>query len=539
MTEKLLSYIRDNFSKLDKSNKPLDLDIFDDLIKYLSSYQNNQEQISKYRNFPVPVKHIVEILEDIKSKIPYFDIEEFIHLLNQHFLFFVSDYESFFERFYKKEIKNIIGVSINDITTENMLAKLLNFDKLASFITFSPHIYVLQFFLYKQGTIQKKRLSMKRPLEWSDFQDEIHKRLTYDNLLKVLDFYSNNLSYISENNKLDIEKTIEYVALKTTRLNKFFIIDILSATQDIENIKDIDIVTELNHLNLKYDKLIKFTICVYSPFIKQLERILQEIELIGILMKFNILFLDTKEAESENLLKEFINSNSITNHQACLLTQTISQQLYENINLNKNLKDILQKIFDNNLNLQRCVNYINSSKKVYCYHETFLFYSIYKWYLIFINLISKYATKNFDLNISPESYKSYHNNFLDPKISFCNSCYNHYKEYEKQISHKGLQNNFIIYTNKSYSTIFRQVFSDTCDIPLGELYKKSQLKHFKEYLNSENSVKNLLSKVFLELKKEIFRSQKVIQNYINDTEKLEQNFSSIYEDEESEDEYKS
>lgn len=516
MTEQVLNYIRKNFASNHSSNQQPDLSIFDELVQYLSKYNYDEKQVSENRSYVNNVSHITEILENIKSKIPYFDIEEFIHILNKHFKFYVTDYELFLAKSYKRQIKNYLGISINDISTEDMLVKLLNFKYLASMLTFSPHLLVLRFYLYKQGGLVKKEMSEKRPLDWSDFQEELHKRLTYESLLKVLDFYNSNLGSIAEENKLDIEKTIEYVASKTTRLNKFFIVDDLAPTQPIGNIQDIDIANELEQLDIKYDKLIKSTTDLNSPFIKQVETIVQEIELIGVIVKFNILFLDRKLSDSENLLISFLNNSLTTNHQVCLLIQTISQQSNKNNNLDPHLKNIFLKIMNANNYTQRCSNYINSSNEVHCYHETFMFYSIYKWYLIFIDLLQKYANPNFNSDISPEKYRQYHDIFLDPKISFCNSCYQYYKEYEKQLNSQLVRNNFIQYENKAFSTIFRQVFSDTCDIPNTKLYINSQKKHKTEVSNSLTTEKNLLNKLFVELKKEIFRCQKVIQKYLED-----------------------
>ncbi len=509
MSSDIKNYIK-TFLEQKGSNKNIVeyLKIFDTLIEYLSDLNTNDEnQVNTKRTRIYPVNDIVDLILDIKEQIPLLDIPEFIDILNKNFDLNVTDFDPFMYSIHKREIKLNTNIDINKINTEQQLVQLFTYPDLSIKIKFNPHMFILRFFLSIRFNY-----STKRKLQLYDFQDELHQRLPYDSLLKVLDFYQNNTLAKENIWSSQILSTVKYIAAKTTRLNKFFFID--EHTSNLSTIANIDVIDTLKNLHEKYKSLIEYITFASSPFIQEISVISYELELIGVISKFNVLCIEQKYIEAKNLLNIFINSPNTTHHQLCLLTQTIVSQLTNNQRLISDIRKILDDIYNTSLNLQSCNKYIDFNSNVFCYHETFMFYSIYKWYQAFIKLIKKYQNSNLDENISPKQFEFYHDKFLDPKITFCNSCYSHYKKYEKDINKNRQNNIFVLYEERGFISVFRQIFSDSCDIPSQELYKDSQKGHFNEFQNSKNILKSSLKDMFQALKKEIFKAQSIKQQYI-------------------------
>jgi hypothetical protein len=540
MSTRLLEFIQNATNQKQTTVDPFK--IFAPLIQFFSQLEtqklnDNIPQVGKKRHRVYELRLIVEIINDVCTELPYINLEDLVNILNHDFDFFVTD---FIKVFGAGETSNILfkqtGVKVNNIQDEASLATLLKFKNLAGYLVFQPHMLVVRYFLNPKFP----QLSTKRRLHVLDFQQVCYQRMSIAMIFQVCQFYKKYYAAATQQLQIDgknidplgIYMMIDFLAHKITRQSKLFIVDNVDVNPNQFKPKIFEHVDVVQELSRAWE-LTKNIINIESPILSLLKVIQQELSLIETIIQFNILCIEGQFDLAKEFLLRFSSSASITEHQICLLAQTVHSQLQTNNKLSPVIKAILEEVITGNIRVKKCSLYFDNMMKVKCYHKTFSFYVIYKWYQAFIKLINRYKfeSSGFDPNISPSQFTQYHDEFLDPKISFCNQCYDHYKSYEKEIAGNKSSDLFTLVRERAFASVFRLRFSDSCDIPSQPIYSASQRGHFGEYQNAlaatniepcsqslPEAIKPLLNKLMAMLRKEIFNAQKAVQAFVVEDE---------------------
>lgn len=525
MSERLLAFIRANV--VDTNHY---MNIFEPLIDFFSQLEvqktlDNVTQVGMSRVRVYELRLIISIINDVYNQLPFINIEDLVDILNHDFDFFVTDFCSVFGVETQDIIQQKTHVNPCKIRDTRDIQKLLKFSDLSGYLMFEPHMLVVKYSLLQQLNQDiELKCSIKRKLHAFDFQQVCYQRMNIASIMRVCQFYTTQNIHGDNIDSLGIFMMIEYLAEKLARQTKLFIVDHTHLTKEQfepKMFEHVDVIEELrrayNQTKMLTQKYMPFA---ESPILQLLKVIEQELVLIEHIVKFNILCLDKQFKDASEYMLRFVSSATITEHQICLLAQTIHSQMQTNTRLTQNMRDIFEQLLTANNRIKNCDLYFDNKLRVKCQHKTFSFYSVFKWYQAFIKLIDKYMynSQGFVQNVSPAEYAKLHDRFLDPKISFCNHCYDHYKSFEKEIGQLKPSDIFAMLTAKSYATVFRLRFSDQCDIPSQPLYKASNKGHFGEYKNSALAARNTLTKLMAMLRKEIFKAQKVVQEFVEASE---------------------
>jgi hypothetical protein len=202
----------------------------------------------------------------------------------------------------------------------------------------------------------------------------------------------------------------------------------------------------------------------------------------------------------------------LNDYQKCLLLQTISGNISNNVlYFSHNFKNIGTYII-NNIKID-CISFIDKNK-VKCYHKTYSYYSYNKWIMLFNYILYNY---NINFKLKPDDFYNLDIQVINPRFSFCDRCYNHYKSYDslKENINTSSNSKYITLINKNKLKLFRASFADNCDIP-------EKVIHFGEYLNVNNSIGNIHSIIIKSIQNEI---ETYTKELINPKNKNEENFN--------------
>ncbi len=480
------------------------------------------------------------------------DLKLFITTFNNMFRYYIKDFRN------ESKIKNGLiefsfyaGVDINNLDRENiitlleMMAKYPFSDKAVSFNIHGPMFYhnietVFLQYWYEVQTSKKERIfSNERQLSWLDFKNEIIKELSHktikEMMLMLLEVGITEYKEFSiyEYGKQYTEQVLREKKIYKT-IDEIFLDDRINTC--LETIKE---------LRTKDNKHGFITVEFKKGICSVLEVIMDECKLVEMIIRLNelvITYINSNKKEDYDKVitaldimkkgkhvNKYEDFTQLNHHTYCLFGQ-ICVSVIDNPDINPVLKDISTNFIKNS---RQCKMYYecletNQEKKcyVYCEHRTIHYYTFIKWWHLYTVLIQKFYNKNFsDMTLSEYYQKTFQ--VWYPKSSYCDKCYNQYKNLEEIVNFttKGLisyvpDNNeellaqkFLVVVMKSKIPKYRTIYNENCDIPIytedGNLLKAYN-SHKNEIENKVNNVKTALIDLLKNIRQE---TEKIIKLY--------------------------
>jgi hypothetical protein len=233
-----------------------------------------------------------------------------------------------------------------------------------------------------------------------------------------------------------------------------------------------------------------------------IKHIEEELVLVDFLVKWTMIYLkDPEDPELMRIIrvllgisKEYDNYIVLNIRQRCLLKQ-FCQGFIKEISLPSYTRKIKYYMRYISENIKVDCSYYTDEGNIYCNHETFHYYTIYKWFGVYCKYFNEYFPNKECIfnNIIKEEI-----DLLYPKKSYCESCYIQYKNnnLDRKIVGNGIDDKYILYNNKESTAFYRMKFSDNCDI-------ESSYGHFKEFKTNKDKSKDILESIVSILKVEI------------------------------------
>jgi hypothetical protein len=469
-------------------------------------------------------KHSKEYLIDLQQFHTYLlrieqenhlDLEEFISIFNKSFQYngmtmIQRSYQDFFKKF---------GINLDRLKTTDIIFISIHKKEIMEECYLLPEQIeniILNYYYSKQEK-HRKIYSQSSKISLTDFNHLIIKKLNVETLKSI----------ILDNYIIDKEYIQDYFLTKLERLDKLYIIDI-----DISNIQNNREFTLLSKEFSKQSKknkqrdLLQVLKGTYTQFLKAnvpyilskikylITEIQEELELVYFLVDINLKFLQNPNDPDIliilNILLGITNNSKNKNihklkfRQLCLLKQYVSGilQQIEKPEYSTELIFYIQYINDH-INEKNCNKiFLNDDGTIGCQHQTFHFYTIYKWYGIFCKYFTTYFPNEscFIFNIQQKPL-----DLLYPKKSYCESCHIQYTNAEKEIKFldsnlKGknvkISDQYLLYQMRDEIKFYRMKFADHCDI-------KPFYGHFNQYQSHKKEQQKILQKIINSLKNEI------------------------------------
>lgn len=503
-------------------------------------YKQNDRRNSYHFNFDMFHDIIQELCE-------YYDLDLklFLTSFNNMFRYYINDFKN--ESNIKNgliEFSTYTGVDLNNINKEGMvillksLAKYPFSSQAISFNLYGPTFYhnietVFLQYWYEVQTLKKERIfSKERQLTWLDFDTELIKELSYETIREMI-FMLCDVG-ITEYNLFKIkEYGIQYAEKVLSEKKKYKTIEDLFLDDRISTCMDI-----VKEISIRDTKKGNITSEFKEGICSVLRTIVDECKLVEMLIRLNeliIIYINSKKQVDYNNIITALNImeprtgkmvnmkddfTSLTPHSFCLFVQ-ICVSVIDNPDINPLLKDIAKK-FAKDCN--QCKKYytcleVNKEKKfyVYCEHKTIHYYTFTKWWYMYMALVEKFYNQKYaDMKLSEYYQKSFQ--VWYPKASYCDKCYEQYKNLEEIVNNstKGLASykpenedllsyKFLILIMKNKIPKYRAIYNSNCDIPvqskdnsLIKAYDNHKREIEYKITNLKSSLKDLLQSMQLE-----------------------------------------
>jgi len=490
--------------------------------------------------------------EMIQELIDYYDLDLklFLTNFNKMFRYYIDDFKN------ESKIKNGLinfskctGVDLNNlnrdymITLLKLLAKYPFSPQVVSFNLDGPTFYhnietVFLQYWYEVQTSKKERIfSDKRQLSWLDFDMEVIKELSHETIKEMLLMLCE--VGITEYELFDIkEYGRQYAKQVLSDKTPYKTIEELFSDDKIDTC--IETVKELIKKGIPP---LEFKDGVYHI----LKDIMDECKLIEMIIRLNELIITYIKSEEKNDYDKIISSldkmtpkigkninikddfTPLTTHTFCLFIQ-ICITVLDNPDIHPILKSIAEnfsKDCKQYKNYYTCLETNQGNKfYVYCEHRTIHYYTFKKWWYMYIALIEKFYNQKFsEMNLNEYYQRTFQ--VWYPKSSYCDKCYNQYKNLEEVVNNttKGLvsyipkdnddllAHKFLVVVMKSKIPKYRAIYNENCDIPLytkDDSLIKAYDSHKKEIKNKINNVSVALTDLLKSIRQE---TEKIINLY--------------------------
>lgn len=455
-------------------------------FKYFKSFLGQFSTIKKPRiELYIFQLYIRELAEEMN-----FDIEQLLIDFNK-----CLDYSLDERRIrHRLEIKKYYNVDINslDETQVNTLTKY-SYDIIYMIGQDEYDNLILRHFLYLQNSNYRLPLYInQRKISALDFNELCYKRLDIDTLCKAIE--SKYISYDKQ--------AYETLLYKIERQDKLYIINMIDSDKvnkdyfkdNLSNIIiNFDLIGEIETYKKRFSNVYFNTISN-----RLIQEIKEELELIHFIIELNTFILQSRWNDSYSLFDNI--KKGLTTRQNCLLLQIFSSTLDNTISVrftNSNHFVLLA-----NSIIDYCKNICKSKPLNPCDHDTFHYYTLNKWILLFKHILVR---EGLPTNLEPYEINNLKEMILFPKDAFCTKCHDYYKEELQkttvdisELNKLPVEVKYVIFQHKNKIPFYRIKYSDLCQTTPGHN------PHFLEYINSKQNANEFQTMVFKALTEELF-----------------------------------
>lgn len=470
-------------------------------LKDFENYLYSSFQFFKNKNVIFDIQELKDELRKISKELDI-SLELLVKEFNKHFKYELQDFNEINLSQLKKQ-ENIDLRKLDLIMILKLDTKFNNYDS----VLIDIENIILKYFVGQDIKEKLFNYNINRKLSIYDFNEICLDYLSIDSLIFIIkqNYYH-----------LNIKKISNVLIKKIEHQDKFYIEDYKTTLEYSNRIFDSKIKQDNKKYNLITELIkVKKLLIKNQIFVEEVDKFINEIivqlQLVKIILKFNLLIDNKEYVEAYKYLDE--NLNTLTLEQTCLLAQVCSGIIDITINrYSVELKDISQQIVNKIINKPKykleCKTYLFKENDI-CLHNTFHYYVLKYWVNKFNIIVFSKGVIPSNINnnfLSPNDKLNMSNEIIDPKDSFCNQCY---KEYDNMKKYKfNLRNmkdlpkevKYILYKYKNKSRISRMNFSDKCDIP-SELPQDNN--HFSQYVQATQGTSIMINELIKSIHEEI------------------------------------